>query len=170
MQNPEIVDAFKNFYKDEYGYGRDSQDKLLAETQKLFDNLNKFMTEQELSVDFFPEQKQIKREIDKNRSGKEVISIVLGGKQVTAPFTAQSISEKLVQKLCKTCKHVYTVSRTDMKPTIPHITHLQRHNLMEASEASVQSFVDILNRSIKDHFSADGNTGESRDDDKNKIL
>jgi len=68
---------------------------------------------------------------------------------------AQSISEKLVDKLAKTCKHVYTVSRSGSEALDPvtNITHIQSQDLMEGTEASVKYFADIINTSIDEHFS-----------------
>lgn len=150
MQDSNIVNALEDFCEEEYNDGNEGRDSLKKETQVLFDNLNRLMDVQEQSVKFFPEQKLIEREI-RHGSESEVVSIVLGGKKAVP---AESISEKLVDKLAKTCKHVYTVSRSgsEAMDLDPNITHIPSQHLMDGTEASVEGFIDIINLSIDEHF------------------
>jgi len=169
MQDPGIINAFEDFCKEEYNDGHDGKDSLMKETQHFFDDLNRLMDAQERSVRFFPEQKRIEREAN-HGSEKEVVSIVLGGKKAV---TAQSISEKLVDKLAKTCKHVYTVSRSGSEALDPvtNITHIQSQDLMEGTEASVKCFVDIINKSIDEQFSPQSSDNKQGDNNvENKML
>lgn len=147
---------------------------LTKRTLDLFHLLNDIMSEQECAVTFLPQQKKFnerssilgRTEPTKNimrfcattffnnfkNVDREVVSIVFGGKEANP---AQSLSEELVKTLSETCLHVYTISRSDMKPTKKNITHFNNQNLCEDSKEGVEGFVEVMEACIKKHFSSD---------------
>jgi len=172
-----IVPALRDFCEeddkdDDASNDNERIDFLTTRTLELFHLLNVIMSEQERDVTWLPQHKKFNERSSSlgrsalptvnimrfcpitfsknfNNEDKNIVSIVFGGKEANP---ALSLSEDLVKTLSKTCLHVYTISRSDMKPKKKNITHFNNKNLCEDSKEGVQGFVEVMEASIKNHF------------------
>jgi len=168
LKDPQIVSALQQFCeKDDDNSNlndKEMTELLLEETSLLADRLNKYMAEQERYNTFFEQNIEQQNTNSTKMStttydfyaskltrakNEKVVAIVFGGK---ASEHGRSIPELLVEKLSETCVQVYTVSRSESKPT-KNVQHFQNQKLTEESQQGVMGFIDVINKAIKDYFS-----------------
>ena len=152
VEHPKIREALEAFASKPDWTKKDDESFLkepLEEVQTLFQEINRYMTEQERQV--WPNAFTTAAAATSTTSAKEneedVVSVVFGGKYSSQP---KSISERLVSDLVDTSYHVFTVSRTQMTSLPSNVTHMTQQRLDDASvDVGAKEFQTVLQSAIE---------------------